>query len=190
MSQIAKILSAVVGLVPGATKKSVTVECIGRGAKNSSGEVYQTPGVYGVPVSTDIGLSETIGENRIFVAVNDYQFSLLVQLGEVVIYSRSGPGVLQGYTWYKNTGEILTKNNVGSVKLDPTGTHTFNDGLISAVKFDELKAGFDQLKAEFNAHIHNTTATVGLSPAGVISPPTVASTASIDSSEVSQVKFP
>jgi len=57
------------------------------------------------------------------------------------------------------------------------------------VRFNELKSGFDQLKADFNSHIHTTTATIGASPTpGVITPPTSPSTASIDASKIDEIK--
>jgi hypothetical protein len=64
---------------------------------------------------------------------------------------------------------------IAKVKCDLLGNVAINDGTGSAVEFARMKAAFDQLKNEvnalvtaYNAHIHITTATVGVGPPGVI----------------------
>lgn len=70
-----------------------------------------------------------------------------------------------------------------------------------AVRFNELKAGYDELKQDlndlislYNAHIHITTATVGPTPVPGIIAPTVStgtpSTASIDDSKIPEIELP
>lgn len=51
-----------------------------------------------------------------------------------------------------------------------------------AVRFNELKDGFDQLVSDFNAHVHTETG-------GTTSVPTSSSSANIDSSKVDLVKL-
>ena len=46
------------------------------------------------------------------------------------------------------------------------------------VRFSELKAGFDQLKSDFNTHSHTAHGT----------PPTTPSTASVDSCKIDEIK--
>jgi len=166
------------------TGKSVIADAVGRGGKLSTHEGYQAPGSYSIPISKDNALNITVGENRIVIAVNDYSFSLTLSPGDTVNYSRTPAGTIQAYTWYKTSGEILHKNNTGSLKLDTTGNHVFNDGTVSAASFDKLKEGFDQLKADFNAHTH--TGNLG----NPTSAPLTASTATIDPCEVTEVKLP
>ena len=69
----------------------------------------------------------------------------------------------------KISSKIVTLEGAVSVEL--------NGNTNWAVKYTELKTAFDLLKTEvnafitmYNAHIHITTATVALSPVGVISP--------------------
>ena len=178
--------------------KSVVAECIGRGGKSATAEVFQSPGSIGVPLDQDNAVMEMIGEQRIILAICDYLFSLLIKKGEKIVYSRDSLGVTKGYTWYKNDGTILTKNDNGSIEMESGGDVIFHDGSTSAVKFDELKSGFDQLKSEFDAFVsvynsHTHSYIPGVLPATPSAPPSASSspsTASIDDSEVPEVKFP
>ena len=79
------------------------------------------------------------------------------------------------------------------VELDATGNVIINGSSDFAVAFNDLKAGFDQLKADFNTHVHAGSS----SPAGlctILSPaasvPPAPSTATIDAAKVESVKLP
>ena len=100
--------------------------------------------------------------------------------GDSIMYTKSGLKI-----WMKNAdGKIVV-----------------NDGVDFAVRFTELKTGFDQLKTDlnnlitlYNAHIHITTATIGAGPApGVIAVTASAgtsSTAAIDDSKIEEINLP
>lgn len=182
------IKSTEISTVSGAPGKSVNGEGSGLAAKDASFEVYQSPGTYAVPVNGDIGLTITIGESRIVVAVNDYGFSLNIQSGEHIAYARDSNGTTKCHTWHKNTGEIYSGNDNGNHTIESGGDHVFNDGTVSAVKFDELKTGFDQLKSDYDVHTHMHSP--GPLPPVPSAPPPSPSTASIDDAEVTEVKFP
>lgn len=184
MGQTIKIVSVRIDTVADAPGNSVYIDGKGRGGKDTSAEVYHSPGLYGLPVENDNGISEQIGENRIIVAINDYNFSINMNPGEVVIYSRASDGTLKAYTHYKNDGTIIIANDNGKHQIDPDGTHVFNDGTVSAVSFTKLKEGFDQLVTDFNSHVH--TGNLG----NPTSAPTASSTATVDDSEVVEIKFP
>jgi hypothetical protein len=186
MASLTKILSVVVHGFQTVIGNSTSVEGTMRGAKSSTFELFQRPGSIGIPVENDQGVYVQVGENRIIIATQDYNFSILIDGGEHIVYARDADGAVKGYTHYKNDGSILTTDNDGNYKIEhkPDGTHVFNDGTVSAVKFDELKTAFDQLVSDFNAHTHTGNLSLPTST------PATASTASIDDSEVTDVKFP
>ncbi len=71
------------------------------------------------------------------------------------------------------------------IKLLKTGIIELNGNNDFAVRFSDLKSGFDTLKSDFNTflvHVHGASGTPPV-------PPAVPSTASIDSSKVSEVKI-
>jgi phage gp45-like len=100
---------------------------------------------------------------KIAIASNDkINFNSNLSEGEKEIYS-SAAGIKEA---------IITLLNTGNIEIN--GNSDF------AVAFNDLKAGFDQLKSDFNTHVHASN--------GV--PPTILSTASIDGSKVSNVLLP
>jgi len=82
------------------------------------------------------------------------------------------------------------KNELDNIKFSKDKELVILEGEDFAVKFNELKAAFDQLVSDFNTHIHATTAVVGGGGAtGVISPTTPPSTADISDSKVERIKL-
>jgi phage gp45-like len=69
------------------------------------------------------------------------------------------------------------------IKLLDDGKIELNGNTDFAVAFNDLKAGFDQFRVDYNAHFHTETGTV-------TTVPTVFSIASIDSAKVAGVKLP
>ena len=93
--------------------------------------------------------------------------------GEYLVYS-SEDGTVKAYAWFKKSGDL-----------------ELNGDDDNAVRYSKLEQAFNQLKADFEAHIHDTTATIGQGPtAGVISPPTAKSTADITQAKIDSIKVP
>lgn len=104
----------------------------------------------------------------------------LAAAGEVRHFSTDSAGSLQFYTWLKANGTL---------ELGGSAKHL--------ARYEELKAGFDQLKADhnalvnaFNSHMH---ATAGTGPPVIPTPipsviPAAVSTASIDSAKIDEIK--
>jgi hypothetical protein len=86
--------------------------------------------------------------------------------GEKILYSRDSNGTVKS-----------------TIKLLSTGIIELNGNADFAVAFNDLKAGFDQLKLDYNTHVHVETGASTLVP-------TVLSAASIDTAKVSGVKLP
>lgn len=93
---------------------------------------------------------------------------------------------------FDNTNiQIRTDDGGGFVNITPNGNIELNGNADSVTAFNDMKAAFDTLVTNFNNHIHLTTATVtGGDPVGVISVPTVSSTADMSGAEVPTVKVP
>jgi len=77
-----------------------------------------------------------------------------------------------------------------TVKLTPGGDIELNGDGDFVTAFNDMKTAFDQLVSDFDAHIHTTTATVGVGAPGVISVPTIPSTADMTAAKVASVKVP
>lgn len=87
--------------------------------------------------------------------------------------------------------EIRTTNKDGFIALTPDGDVLLNGDGNSTISFAEMKSAFDQIVSDFSSHFHTTTATVGASSTpGVVSIPTVPSTADMSAAEVPTVKVP
>lgn len=87
--------------------------------------------------------------------------NVLADGGEIRLFSTDEAGTLKMYVWLKNDGTL---------ELGGSTKHM--------TRFEELKTGFDQLRTDFNAHVHASN--------GV--PPTTPSTASIDDSKIDEIK--
>lgn len=85
----------------------------------------------------------------------------LAGLGELRLFSKHDDGTLSTYIWLKGDGIMEIGGNTDFM-----------------VRFSELKEGFDQLRSDFNAHVHASN--------GV--PPTTPSVASIDDSKIDDIK--
>ena len=101
--------------------------------------------------------------------------------GERKIYSVSEDGAeIKAFAKFKNTGIIELNGNDNFAVL-------FNE---LKTEFNKLQQSHNDLVSAYNAHIHITTATIGLSPVGVISPTessSTPSTAVIDNSKSESV---
>jgi len=96
----------------------------------------------------------------------------VTKVGETRLYSTDSDGGL------KSTVHLLDDGT-----LELLGNDNY------AVKYNELETAFNQLKSDFNAHTHITSATVGAAlTLGVIAPPTSPSTANISPAKNVNIK--
>lgn len=102
---------------------------------------------------------------------------MIAQEGETRLFSLNSAGELQTYLWLKKDGTILLGGDAKNL-----------------ARFQELKAGFDQLKADlndliskYNTHVHSGVSTGG-GVSGTTSTTDTASTASIDDAKIDQIK--
>lgn len=126
------------------------------------------------PIADMVAIYSETSEKGRSVIIGYINRNRLAEPGEIRHFSTDANGELQFYTWLKADGTLELG---GSAK--------------NLARFQELKTGFDQLKTDFNnlvtifnAHIHAT-------PSGAASPtatPGTASTASIDSSKIDEIK--
>jgi len=141
------------------------------------------------------GLDSKPVKDTIGVRSDTSELGATIVLGYVITNRVANDGEFRTYATDSNGNEVAYTYMTNSGDLELNG----NDD--NAVRFSELKAGFDTLKTDlnnlitaYNSHIHITTATVGASPTpGVIAPTTstgVSSTASVDTSKIDKVKLP
>jgi len=90
-------------------------------------------------------------------------------------------------------GEAVAYTKFGQTfLLNKDGEYVFENGTDYAAAFNDLKAGFDALVTYVNALVLPVTGAVLSNPPvpATAGPPTVGSTASIDASKVTKVRFP
>lgn len=123
--------------------------------------------------------TSTMGETVVFGYVFENK---IAEPGETRFFSTDGDGNEVAYVYMRKSGDL---------ELNGTGDN--------AVRFSELKTGFEQLKSDynnfliaFNTHTHPTAAPGPVSPPTPIpgSIPATASTASIDGAKVDTVLLP
>jgi hypothetical protein len=134
-------------------------------------------GPYGIDSSPIEGMiavySKTTinGETVIVGYINKNQ---LADVGELRLYSTDKNGTQQFYTWLKNDG-----------------TYEIGGNAKHMARFEELKAGHDQLKNDLNAFIDVFNAHIHPTPSGPSSATATAGThsnASIDSAKIDEIK--
>jgi hypothetical protein len=101
----------------------------------------------------------------------------LADKGELRLYSTDSDGEVKFYTWLKKNGTMEIGGNSKNM-----------------VRYQELEAGFNQLKEEFNAlvtifntHTHSGV-TTGMGASGTTATPGVSSTASIAGAKIDEIK--
>lgn len=117
------------------------------------------------PIADMIAVYSQTSEKGNPVIIGYINKNQLAGVGEHRTYSTDADGVLKFYIWQKNDGTCEIGGNSDFM-----------------VRFNKLKSGFDKLKADFNSHIH--TGNIG----APTSPPTVATTASIDDAKIEEIK--
>lgn len=138
-------------------------------------------GVDSVPPAGMTGIYANTSTNGKQILIGYYNKSLLAQDGEFRIYSVDEDGSVATFIWLKANGKIQLGGDEDN-----------------AVRFSDLKSGFDQLKQDFNdhltafnAHMHATAASGPPSPptpgTGI---PAVASGASIDAAKIEEIQTP
>ena len=131
---------------------------------------------------------------RVLISEADESYSVAVAVTDDL-----APEVEPGEKEFYSTDNPATQK-LARLKFNKDSELELNGNTDFAVRYSELKTGFDQLKTDFNnlitaynAHIHITTATVGVGLPGVIAVTTSvgsSSTADIDNSKVEEVKLP
>jgi len=167
-------------------------------------------GLMAEPVKTDrislrtrTGLTEisVLDDESVTVNVNDGKATLTIDLSGNVSLETEGDISAEstgGDVTVTADGDA-TVTAGGNVSTDATET-ALQTGTDWAVQYTALKSAFDTLKTDlnnlitaYNAHIHITTATIGVGGPGVIAPTTSAGTpsaADMSSSKITDVRVP
>lgn len=161
------------------------VKHLGLGRDDVQESLQVSPyGLDSKPVKDTIGVRSDTSEKGSEIVLGYVIKNRVAKDGEFRTYATDSDGNEVAYTYMTNDGDLELNGNDDN-----------------AVRFSELKSGFDTLKTDlnslitaYNSHTHITTATVGASPTpGVIAPTTstgASSTASVDSSKIDKVKLP
>ncbi len=142
----------------------------GKDDVNTSMEVSPF-GIDSNPLKGMAGIYAETAKNGETVLIGYINQDQLAAIGETRIFSKDANGQVKAFVWAKNDGILLLNGDANF-----------------AVKFNELKAGFDQLKVDLNDLIvkYNTHGHPAInSPTALVDVP---STASIDSAKNDNIK--
>ena len=115
------------------------------------------------PNGARVSILQVSNSYKIAIAQND-NIDPIMDVGEKMIYSQ------------------LNNSITAFIKLFTDGIIHLNGDNDYAVRFNDLKSGFDLLVTNFNSHVHTETG-------GTTSTPTIPSTADIDAAKVNEVKI-
>jgi len=96
-------------------------------------------------------------------------------------------------------GNITANNASAKIEIKADGNIILNDGTKTAVRFEDLKTGFDTLRGELNAfigvftsHVHPVTVdpVTGIGATAITATPGVPATATIDASKSPKIQIP
>lgn len=124
-------------------------------------------GIDSKPIKDKLAIHIKTSNNSESVIVGYIDKSATTNEGECRVYATNSNGV-----------------EVFSIYLKNDGTVEFGGNTDNLVRFSELKAGFDQLKSDFNTFLTHVHGGAGTPPA----PPQLPSTASIDSAKIDEIK--
>lgn len=140
-----------------------------------------------IELMTQVGEDVNPGKNARVIVIEDsesYKLGIAtsddieptVDAGEKEIYSTDSP--------------ITTKK--AKIKLDKNEQIILNDGTDYAVAYNDLKTAFDQLKSDFDAHVHaaGTLLDSTAAPCTGSTAAPVASTADMSAAKVEKVRLP
>lgn len=154
------ILSRVKSTFIEATKRIVKALVYGKDDIKTGYEVSPY-GTDSNPIAGMVAVYAETSEKGSQVIVGYINKNQLAGAGEHRIYATNTDGQLAFYIWLKANG---------TCEIGGSAHHM--------TQFEALKTGFDQLRSDFNAHVHASN--------GV--PPTTPSTASIDSAKINEIK--
>jgi phage gp45-like len=149
-------------------------------------ELMSLGGIDCCPVVGSQVVTVQLSTNVLVAVATDDKITPTSEPGEFEIYSSASGGKLAR----------IKLNAAGEVEIHLAGE---DNATGTAVRFAELKAGFDQLKSDLNGLIsayagHGHTCPSGGGPTTALLPPTPpppsASTASIDGAEVTGIRIP
>lgn len=175
MASLLEIVKTVYKKLQGASGKSINANCKGLGNKTFDCELYSVPGIFGKPQSGVMGVEINLGGIRIIIASHNYKLNKTLDDGETLIYSIDEDGVLKAQALFDKDGKII-----------------LNEGTDFAVKFNELKTAFDELKSNYNDFI-TTKYNLHMHPTAVVGPPSlptltgISSTADMSNAKVEYV---
>ena len=149
------------------------IKVLGMGKKDIQTPYESMPyGMDSNPIKGMVALQANTGEMGKTAIIGYINVNQLAKIGENRLYSTDEGGTEKAYIWLRNDENI----EIG-------GDSDF------MVRYSELETAFNQLKQDFNTHIHTTTATVGPTAVpGVLTPPTVTSSADISGAKIEDIK--
>jgi hypothetical protein len=135
------------------------------------------------PVGSKVFLDKAGESYKICMAVDD-GIGPNTEEGESIVYSVS-EGAIVARTYYKNNGDIEIESvGGGFVNIRKDGSVEVNGDSDFMVRFSALQTAFNQLKSDFDTHIHSGVVTGGSNT----SVPTATSSADIDPAKIDNVK--
>ena len=180
LANLVEISTTTIGQYPGdISGDSIIATLKGSASKGETAQVYAQAGFISRPAKSTKGIRLRIGSLDIIIGAFNYKVPLPTNPGDSKLYSTDSDG-----------------NEAATIKALADGILEINGNADFAVAFNDLKAGFDALKADlntfittkYNLHTHVSVTSLGTPTVPI---PTGSSTAaSIDASKIDSVKVP
>jgi len=164
---------------------------------NKQIELYSSPGDCSRPLAEDKILiieKEGTGEYAGIAILNEDQSE---DEGEKKLFSRDANGNIKASVYFKKDGKLIIDCD-SDIEIKSDSKIKMMNGSDFAVRYLELKTQLDQLKSDFNNHIHTnassgfsfTTPVGGGNVSGSSGSPTVPSSADFSNCKVTDINVP
>jgi hypothetical protein len=154
------------------------VKVLRKGNKDIQTPLEASPfGIDSNPLKDMIAVYGPTEEKGKTVIIGYIDKNKLADIGETRLYSTDSDGNLKFYTWLKNDGTMEIGGNTKHM-----------------VRYEELETAFNQLKADFNAHITKYNAHIhlgviaGFATSGIPTVTDTASSADISPAKIDEIK--
>ena len=180
LGNLVEISSTTIGKYPGdVSGDSIIATLKGSAGKGETAQVHGQIGIISNPAKSVKQVRLRIGSLDILISALNYKVPLPTNPGDSKTYSTDSDG-----------------NEAATIKHLADGTIEINGNSDFAVAFNDLKAGFDALKSDYNTflttiyNLHTHVSVTSLGTPTVPVPTGSSSSASIDASKISTVKVP
>ena len=177
------------GAAPG---QSAIAQAEGLAGQVLTPEVYQAPGIFGIPGDGTKGVFLKVGGDRygVVVAVQNYQITIDVGKGGVAVFATDAAGTTVKAKMVLKADGTITLTSDGATEIDATGKAIIGGNAIELngstknfVTHAELNTALQNFILALNLHIHT-----GAGPGNPTTPPVTPMSVDISAAATTTIK--